>query len=466
MKAKWLWLVAAVGVVALTGAVAKFSADEAAPVPAASVPVPAASGPQLNELGERALRPVAALPQEAEPLEDGAVEDVAPALSVPQLDGFWQAHVDSGDLQETMRIVIKQDATKLTIWEPNGFINLVGALAGRYIKLVDAQGSTGTEFKGSFAPDWQSGTFKGWFVSPDGEAADAVSVRIERLSGEEQVAGAATESRREEAEAMYAPLLAYFEAHGCFPGSLEDLVPNHVPNLEAFADAKNRTVSYHPARTLDDLDVSTAIPELDDGSGIPFPDRLMAHEAELREAWGGTLPGLESFLRVSYADPPQSFAIQREGVLEEGPPGIYSEGIGMCQNNLKYLVLASKIFEGENGGYTLPGWHTAYPQYLTEAPLLTCQAELVGTDSYEIFFPATHADFFVELYEAVNGEPADRSVCQARIPLIAEREDHASGAGTGSFGTTGRNVAFADGHVEFVTTQDWETMVAPYLEYR
>ena len=81
---------------------------------------------------------------------------------------------------------------------------------------------------------------------------------------------------------------------------------------------------------------------------------------------------------MTYADPPQSFAVQRDGVLEEGPPGIYSEGVAMCQNNLKYLVLASKIFEHENGGYTLPGWYTAYPQYLSEAPLLTCQAHPVG----------------------------------------------------------------------------------------
>ena len=218
-------------------------------------------------------------------MEDVTAEEVAPALSVPRLDGFWQAHVDTGDVQETMRIVIKQEVTKLTIWEPSGFINLVGALAGRYIKLVDAQGSTGTEFKGSFAPDWQSGTFKGWFLSPDG-TADAVSVRIERLPEDAQTDGATTELRRKEVEDLYALLLAYCDAYGVFPAALEDLVPKYAADLGAFATTKDRIVSYHPARSLDDLDVSTAIPELDDGSGIPFPDRLMAYEDELREAWG------------------------------------------------------------------------------------------------------------------------------------------------------------------------------------
>ena len=468
MTGKWLWLTAVIGAIAVTGAVVKLSmnAEEPAPVPAPNVsaPAPAMPAPRLDDSGEKALRPAAASRQAPQPMEVAAAVVEDPPPSEPQLDGFWEAHLDTGGEQSTMRVVIEQAAYQVTVREPDGAFTLAGRLVGNNLTVVDVEEPPSAEFAGTFAQDWKSATFTGWFASPDG-STEEVSARIERLPAEEQMAGAATESRREEVEAMCEPLFAYSAAHGGFPGALEDLVPRYAADLEAFANTGDRKVSYHPARDIEGTGVDTAVPPVDDGSGIPFPDRLMAHEAQLRKAWGGTFPNLDSFLRVAYEEPPQSFSVRQDGVFENEAPGNQSQVRASCQENLKHLLLVSKMFENENG-YTVPGWYTVFPRYLVDPLLLTCQAQPPGTDSYEILFPATHVDFLTELYETVTGETAERHVCFSQVPLIVERQEHGGGAAGALFGTAGRNVAFADGHVEFLTTQAWETKVAPYLAYR
>src|SRR5690606_9705316 len=104
-------------------------------------------------------------------------------------------------------------------------------------------------------------------------------------------------------------------------------------------------------------------------------------------------------------------------------------------------------------GYTPPGWWSVVPEYLVDVRVLTHPADPEGTVSYEYLQPAIH------LEEAVFASVAGESEITARLnaesfaslPLVYERRP------TGR--VPGRNVLFADGHVEWMREQEFQVLL-------
>jgi prepilin-type processing-associated H-X9-DG protein len=131
-----------------------------------------------------------------------------------------------------------------------------------------------------------------------------------------------------------------------------------------------------------------------------------------------------------------------------------------CANNLKQLGLVVKMFENEHDGYTPGGWLSCYPEYLSDSSVLTSPKDEPGTDSYLYLLPATNVEAYAsEAFPdlVTDGNPAGMAKAMSEIPLATNRTDFPGE-------TPVRNVLFADGHVEYMTTATWREKVLPYVQ--
>ena len=301
------------------------------------------------------------------------------------------------------------------------------------------------------------------------------NIRLTRMSKDEKNAQQLLAEREAEARKIYAALRAYFRDHGEKPASLAFLIPKYLK--EDDIKKTGRSVEYNPENNGDAPDENLPpFPKYDADDPMPYPDILLEHEAALKEAWGGRflLSGPE--FKMTYANPSQTFLGSQGGIeLEEAESAEDSDAspgalMASCQNHLKQLGLVIKMFQNEcRGEYTPPGWHTVYPEYLTDRSILTCPALEDSKTGYDLIFPAANPAYFVELYKEVNGiESAEDGAngfvngvsVESKIPIVIETKPHSVE------GTSGSNVLFCDGHVEFVRASDWQESVAPYLAYR
>lgn len=255
-------------------------------------------------------------------------------------------------------------------------------------------------------------------------------------------------------------LLAYANQNGgVCPPRLEDLVPGYVPNLAIFADRDDRRVQYTYIKPLRMADY----PKFEDtNAGLPLPDRLVQWEQSLKAAGMGEALLSKPMLAVDYTNPEARFRATKSGVvaLDNQTSQALADMRATCQNNLKQLGLVIKMFENEHDGYIPAGWLSCYPEYLTDPNVLTSPKDEPGTDSYLYLLPAVHLESYVQ--EAfpdlfTDGNPAGRAKAMSEIPVATNRTDFGGDA-------PGRNVLFADGHVEYLRTDVWRERVLPFVQ--
>jgi prepilin-type processing-associated H-X9-DG protein len=187
-------------------------------------------------------------------------------------------------------------------------------------------------------------------------------------------------------------------------------------------------------------------------------------------------------VEVTYGDPYQVTTLNVHGgstsrsitdeALIAAPQSAIEEArwqalVASDQNNLKQLGLINKMFANENCMYTIPGFCTVFPEYLTDPGVLTSPWDEPGTVSYELLFPAVTEEELEELgiqYLESKGDvdpnnPALSAQAQSVVPLIFNTTDIPAIGDS----PAARNVLFLDGHVERLTLDAFEERVGPFL---
>ena len=155
-------------------------------------------------------------------------------------------------------------------------------------------------------------------------------------------------------------------------------------------------------------------------------------------------------VRPSYNDP---------GLDPEMHEAIINAQNASSQNNMKQLGIIVKMYQSERNGYTPPGWLTVYPEFATNIDIFTAPWDAPGTASYELIFPAVHEDDLIALARQLTVDPeviARDGWELSQVPLVYEVQG-VPGA------RDGRNVLFADGHVEYIRDREWNERIQPYL---
>ena len=186
----------------------------------------------------------------------------------------------------------------------------------------------------------------------------------------------------------------------------------------------------------------------------------MAHEALRQELWSGTTWPGKPIVRVQYKDLEQTFVIMDTMTAEEYHPANTTapELTARCQNNLKQLGLVCKMFMNEHSNFTPPGWLSVYPEYLSDANVLFCPGIPYEEISYELLFPATEESYLIDVAHAIHGASEVKALSLSQVPLVVGNCQHTKD-------TLGRNVLYADGHVEVVPEKDWNKRINPFLKY-
>jgi prepilin-type processing-associated H-X9-DG protein len=262
---------------------------------------------------------------------------------------------------------------------------------------------------------------------------------------------------------MYQEARAHADSHaGQFPDAPE-LMAHYADNPSLWAITKEEEFTWHPGRTLSIMGPGMPMPPYEPVE--TYPNRLMAHEQQMKAS------GMDLFGTTT-----ELFRIENKAldiVATVTPGGRIDLAIGegrqtstmevdaqraTCQNNLKQLGLVIRMFENEHHGYSPPGWHTVYPEYLTDVSVLTSPKDPPGTDSYQYLLPATHMEEYARQFQDDPENPAARAMTMSRIPIMLNRTDW-------TVPVPGRNVLFMDGHVEWMRTgtAEWRERIVPFL---
>ena len=419
----------------------------------------------------------------------------APETARASLTGMWRAASQTdgpfgsdGSFLVEMTQTDSNVAAALYSKAPSGPSHEVlyeGVLRGDTLTLAHRWGHLERRIDGEFDSD--RAVFHGKMSMHDlrdGEFIEGTDyeITLTRMDEESEAAyhafTVAMTERQERVQALVDALRAYIGDHdGEYPASLDGLVPDYADEtlLAAFDDAK--ALRYTGGQ--DDPGW-----RLRQGPGVtafanfmrdrPMDERLLRYEAELMRGWGGAIPLPQLMIRVEYEEPPMTFEVMTDGRIDfidgrvEAPeknPGVL---LAMSQNNMKQLGLVLKMFTHETPGWYLPGgWATVYPEYLVDLRILNSPVDEPGRVSYELVFPAVpfSDEDVAEIYMHVTGReedpenPAWLGVTVSEVPMAIETVEHTDPRGRG------RNVLFADGHVEFVTPERFEQIVQPYLDF-
>lgn len=397
-----------------------------------------------------------------------------PAPTLPPIDGLWASRWGVGDdvQDKTRDVKMGEQRGVLVITDSRDRLMAQGRLSGNHATLDFQWYDEGISLmEGDFNDARTEILLKGEHSA----SLRPVTFELSKITDAKRRKKEMVEELKKQVKAMYKTFRRYTRDHeGRFPEALASLVPDYTPNLDDFADTDAVTVRYYPGgRNPSHIEyaLNSANPDLS------RPDQLMAVEQTLKHLWGDSFPS-KLILEVTYADPAVVFTCTNFGHIEQKTPGTASGPAPLaddpdlrraqltarresCQNNLKQLGIVCKIFQGEHGDYTPPGWYSVYPEYLVDVQILTCPGAGFGTLSYELIFPATHIDYLKELAGAVSGQPPEELWAGGlnRVPLVIETHEHPGDE-------PGRNVLFADGHAEFIGPTEWVERIKPYLNYR
>jgi len=432
-------------------------------------------------------------------LEVLAMDDAPKAVAYPPLDGRWTVRVTMAEQVEEANFLVRLSEPapgELVVAQVDGpEIIARGTLRGNYATLRADETELGAiEGSGSFNDERTQLIADAW-VHPDdpAEPVENITLQFDKLATVDQQQRASLDRFKEEVRQMYQALAQYVRDHECcFPDALADLVPDYAPSLDAFADTDVRTVHYVPGHTRVMLwCASAALPPWEEFyPSLPMRDRLLQYEAALRRLVGDALLRPAVVLEVDYSQPDVTLTCNTMGNVDihdptaqavrpedfaDGSPEALSRLTALrtsCANNLKQLGLVIKMFENEHEGYTPPGWLMVYPEYCTDPLILTSPKDEPGTDSYLYLFPATNLEEWlresVDDPSELDSNPALHALVQSGIPIALNRTDFPGPK-------PGRNVLFADGHVEYLRTDIpggpdqpdlWRDEVLPYLEGR
>jgi prepilin-type processing-associated H-X9-DG protein len=366
-----------------------------------------------------------------------------------KLDGMW--NVWQGDQVDPAVYFVKRDGASLTATPADGRgtpLLLSFAVMGRRVDLW--QEAEDLRFQGEF--DEAGDKLDLEEVTQDTDAPE--SLRLERVPEEEtrslaelSLAGMAAERELKE---MYAILRQFADAHdGRFPAPLDEL---SADKLDLFADTPERDVQYVAGLSIPD---STRPPEPAFEPAASYPDRLIAYEQLLARSGYASLLFANCLVRLHYREMDLTAEVDTMGrVSREEPHTATLAAASLAairakdQNNLKHLGLVIKMFENEHRGYTPPGWLMVFPEYLTDPGVLTSPKDKPGTDSYDYLLPATHLEGLAEERIVDPDNPAAMARAQSEIPIVLNKSDWPDG---------GRNILFADGHVEYA--RDWRPLI-------
>lgn len=330
-------------------------------------------------------------------------------------------------------------------------------------------------FDGDFNND-RSEFHAAWTVHISGAPHTIAVFQFTRLREQDLADMTLAAAREQEVRTMLKTLRRYAKDHeGRFPERLPLLIPEYGPEA-LFADTPTRKIHYISGVRLP---MWTGGPRPDFQPNLPEPERLMAWEKTLEQQFGKESLLRTRVLEVRYTDPDATYVAYSLGRVNEQTE---TTGAGAddwrssptrlaslrrdCQNNLKQLGIVVKMYENESqGGYTPPGWLSVYPEYMTDPSILTSPKDPEGTDSYVYLFPATNIEGLIrqtmpDFDKEAAQDPTFSHMLLARvmseIPLVINRSDFPGER-------AGRNVLFADGHVEYFVGDNWRTKLDPWL---
>jgi prepilin-type processing-associated H-X9-DG protein len=397
------------------------------------------------------------------------------------MTGNWQliTEVGPGYQEEGPVLSVTEDPDSLTmsLGEEAGLLDLRGSRQGSRF-VVSTVRDTGSSIR--IEGDLNAEVSVANAIGYQGDEQMEIPVILRRVTEEDLDARALREAQLEaqleQVKYMGEVLVQYAKAHnGKYPNTLYELVPDFVPNLELFADTEDMGLTYNSGLAY--LDVSKAMREAGyDASTRSDPDGLLNFEAALRNAWNSEIPVMGVLLRADFASTSAAFTVNVRGDARElampgspiNDPGLDPEmrealinaQNSSSQNNMKQLGIIVKMFQNENRYMlTPPGWHTVYPEYMTDPAILTAPWDEPGTASYQLIFPAASEDDLAALaiqISAERGVDIDDGRATAHVPLVYEVQGN---PGLGD----GRNVLFLDGHVEYIDDTEWRERIQPYL---
>jgi prepilin-type processing-associated H-X9-DG protein len=388
----------------------------------------------------------------------------APAVPAANLSGEWTLTLlhNGNPRGQSESVIVTQEGSRLTATMAENLVR--GTVAGNTVQArVTPDAGEAFALAGVLNQDWTECTGP---LPPDamGYAEDEeVTFRMTRVPADQAESERLFKDRLNEVKEMARILKVYATRNdGAYPPKLEDLVPACAPNLDAFADTDVRKVQYTCIPPVKPLKMEDYPTYEDTDPSLPLPDRLMQWEQRLKTAGLGNVVFVKAGLLVDYTDPEARFRVTRSGVaaVNNPTPAVLAEMRASCANNLKQLGLVVKMFENEHDGYTPGGWLSCYPEYLSDSSVLTSPKDEPGTDSYLYLLPATNVEAYAsEAFPdlVTDGNPAGMAKAMSEIPLATNRTDFPGE-------TPVRNVLFADGHVEYMTTATWREKVLPYVQ--
>lgn len=435
-------------------------------------------------------------------MEELHLADMSPFASLPPPDGLWSMTATIGTptegsgrvLQKSALVLMQTSGADLMIClaeKDNDAVLASGTMYGNhavfdpepnYLQMVEQDFLASMHspperviFDGDFNHD-RTEFHAAWTVHISGAPHTIAVFQFTRLREQDLADMTLAAAREQEVRTMLKTLRRYAEDHeGRFPERLALLIPEYGSEA-LFADTPTRKIHYISGVRLP---MWTGGPHPDFQPNLPEPERLMAWEKTLEQQFGKESLLRTKVLEVQYTNPDATYVAhslnrveQQAGKAEAGADDWRSSPTRLaslrrdCQNNLKQLGIVVKMYENESkGGYTPPGWLSLYPEYMTVPSILTSPKDPEGTDSYVYLFPATNIEGLIrqtmpDFDKEAAQDPTFSHMLLARVmsemPLVINRSDFPGERG-------GRNVLFADGHVEYFVGDNWRTKLDPWL---
>ena len=421
----------------------------------------------------------------------------APREELPSLNGIWRLTA-SWLVNGEERRATDYDKDLVLTEQPGGQIVMTTVGNDEPWALATLQGNR-VLVEPQPRAHWAEGVAEGEFNPArtqllarleDAERHLTLLCRLDKLSSDEEASRLRVEECREEVAIIAKGLVAYANDHeGRFPDVLAALAPKYVADPASLQNTKAKGLFYYPGSRC------PLVPFSADNDGtpkwaafhpdLPMAERLMLWEESLATALGRDLVVRKLVLRAEYRDVPCTILADSYGKVEvedDADDGVPSdERLAKmrrgCQNNLKQLGLVVKMFMVEHENVSPPGWLSTYPEYVTDNRIFTSPKDPIGTDSYLYLFPATNYDeVAAELAGAPDvtvdsaavvghtGElrPGDSQrvavhVALSEMPILMNRTDFPGDR-------PGRNVLFADGHVEYILSGQLRERLGPWLD--